>query len=287
MRNISVLMTDLDNTLFDWVESWHRSFTAQLEAVRSRTGLPTEQLLSEFRLLHQKYGTSEYRFAAAELPSLSALDVSSEDLYNAATTAIDEAQQSALTLYPGVRETLDEVRQAGALVVGYTESMQLYTKARLAKLGLDDTIDYVYTPPNHEFPTVLPGSILLKWRGESGPSSRTVYRLTPPGELKPNPKVLRDIMSAVGADPRYTAYVGDSKLKDISMAQDAGVLDIWAAYGAAQHREAYSLLRAVTHWTRETVELEKTYRAPREPTLVLTHSFAEMRGLLRFQSFSG
>jgi phosphoglycolate phosphatase-like HAD superfamily hydrolase len=286
MRNISVLITDLDNTLFDWVESWHRSFTAQLEAVRSRTGLSTEQLLSEFRLLHQKYGTSEYRFAAAELPSLSALDVSSEDLYNAATTAIDEAQRSALTLYPGVRETLAEIRQASTLVVGYTESMQLYTKARLAKLGLDDTIDYVYTPPNHELPTALAGSTLLQWAGESARSRRTVYRLTPLGELKPNPKVLRDIMSAVGANPRHTAYVGDSKLKDISMAQDAGVLDIWASYGAAQHREAYSLLRAVTHWTQETVELEKTYHAPRAPTLVLQESFAELTQLLRFRPFS-
>src|SRR5262249_30914251 len=54
-----------------------------------------------------------------------------------------------------------------------------------------------------------------------------------------------------------TIYVGDSKMKDIAMANIVGVTSVWAEYGAAQHRPEYQLLREVTHWKDEDVHREK------------------------------
>lgn len=45
------------------------------------------------------------------------------------------------------------------------------------------------------------------------------------------------------------------------MAQRAGVLDVLAAYGAAQNREQYKLLKKVTHWSQADVEREKAILA--------------------------
>ena len=76
--SISVVITDLDNTLFDWVEVWYRSFSALLDELVTTTGLPREHLLDDARAIHQRQGTSEYYFLVAELRALpvGVLDIS-------------------------------------------------------------------------------------------------------------------------------------------------------------------------------------------------------------------
>ena len=84
------------------------------------------------------------------------------------------------------------------------------------------------------------------------------------------------------------AYVGDSLMKDVAMAQSVGIKDVWAKYGSSHQKAEYELLRRVTHWTQEAVEKEKAISA-REvaPTYVLEHSFAELLGLFEFTRFEG
>lgn len=71
-------------------------------------------------------------------------------------------------------------------------------------------------------------------------------------------------------------YIGDSLMKDIAMAQDAGVLDIHAAYGVAHERSEYELLRRVTHWTDAEVEREKSIHRNVIATFSLSTSFGEV-----------
>ena len=59
---VSVIITDLDNTLFDWVEIWFQPFNAMLEKLVSSSGIPRQQLIDEIREVHQKHGSSEYAF---------------------------------------------------------------------------------------------------------------------------------------------------------------------------------------------------------------------------------
>ncbi len=274
---VSVLVTDLDNTLFDWVHQWHCAFTAKLEVVCRGTGIPEPQLLEEFRAVHVKYGTSEYAYAVGELPSVQRLGSRARDLVREAETAV-RAAVSGLGPYSGVCDTLAAVKRNGTCVVGYTESMPLYTIARVSRLGLDGLLDYLYMPPNHGAPeahsTGFDG-------GRSHSLRSTIARLTPPGELKPSPRLLLDIVAQVGGRPETAAYVGDSQTKDIAMAQPAGVIDVWARYGAAQNRPEYELLRAVTHWTAQAVEQERTF-GPLVPGYVLHNSFGELLDVLNF-----
>jgi hypothetical protein len=57
-----VLITDLDNTLFDWVALWCACFTAMMNKVVEISGIPVEDLKPEIRRVHQRHGTSEYSF---------------------------------------------------------------------------------------------------------------------------------------------------------------------------------------------------------------------------------
>jgi hypothetical protein len=46
-------------------------------------------------------------------------------------------------------------------------------------------------------------------------------------------------------------------MKDITMAQTAGILDVYAKYGEAQSLRGYDLLRRVSHWSDEEIERER------------------------------
>jgi phosphoglycolate phosphatase len=75
-------------------------------------------------------------------------------------------------------------------------------------------------------------------------------------------------------------------MKDIAMAKDAGIMDVYAQYGKAQHRNEYELLREVTHWADEVVAHEKQLQQRHvNPTHVLESSFSEILGLFKFQNF--
>ena len=68
----TVLVTDMDNTLFDWLGMWQAAFGAMLEHLMADSGVPRATLEAEFFAIHQRHGTTEYAFAIQELPSLRA-----------------------------------------------------------------------------------------------------------------------------------------------------------------------------------------------------------------------
>lgn len=284
-----MLVTDLDNTLYDWVDVWHRSFAAMFDELVRHTDGPRELLLDEIRAVHRAHGTSEYAFLAEELPSVARLGERASRAIESVNDARRRARDNSLRLYPGVAHTLRALQARGVLVIGYTESMAFYSAARVRKLGLDGLLDLLYSPADHELPRGLTREQVRRHPGAHYEFRHTVHRHTPPGELKPNPGLLLDILADAGAEPGDAVYVGDSPMKDIAMARDAGVADALALYGRAQDREGYELLRRVTHWTQEDVERERRILERREisASYVLRDSFAELTELFSFTSFAG
>jgi HAD superfamily hydrolase (TIGR01549 family) len=289
-REISLLITDLDNTLFDWFEIWYRPFTAMLDRLVVESGLGRDFLEKEFQEVHRRHGTSEYAFAIEELPSLIAMHPG-QDLtivHGAAIDAYRESRRKVMQLFPTVEESLRALRSRGCLIVAYTESTEFYTKYRIKNLGLDPLIDYLYSPPDHRLPAHLSFKRFRYYSEDHYRFDHTVQRYTPPGELKPNPRILAEIIDDVGGQKEKSLYVGDSLIKDVAMAKSAGVVDVWAKYGVAQNREAYELLRRVTHWRDADVAREKSItEADLKPTVVLRHSFDELLGKFDFGGFSG
>src|SRR5882672_3964281 len=99
---VTVLVTDMDNTLFDWLEMWQAAFGAMLERLTADSGVPRETLEQEFFAIHQRHGTTEYAFAIQELPSLRARHPPEElpTRYAAAIEAYRTMRRRTLTLYP-------------------------------------------------------------------------------------------------------------------------------------------------------------------------------------------
>lgn len=295
---VSVVITDLDNTLFDWVHIWYSSFSAMLDKIIEIAEITDDdkkqKLIREIKTIHENHGTSEYSFLIEEIPTLQELhpNFSPDDMknhYDDAIHAFNRERKRTLNLYDGVLHGLMELRASGCLLVAYTESMAFYTRYRMINLGLDQIIDILYSPRDHDLPRNLTPEQIRSYEPERYKLRVTEHRELPAESLKPNARILLDIISNVDADINETIYIGDSKMKDIVMAQRAGVTAVHAEYGVAHQREKeYGLLRAVTHWPDYQVEIENVkYEKEAQPKYILKEKFDEILEFFDFAPYRG
>lgn len=149
-----VLVTDLDNTLWDWFAAWHASFSGMLNALVEDSGVPRPVLETEIKALHQRYGTTEYSNLLGEVPSLiaAARGVEPWKVFPRAVEILREERRAHTVLYPGVQESLALIKASGMSVVAYTESLAYWTTWRIRRTGLDGVIDVLYSAPDHDLP---------------------------------------------------------------------------------------------------------------------------------------
>ncbi|MEL3921672.1 HAD-IA family hydrolase [Aeromonas enteropelogenes] len=281
-----VLITDLDNTLFDWFNIWYHSFSAMLNEISRISGFSVEELKPQIKKIHQKHGTAEYAFVLEEIPLLKDKYGDRDAILKAFDSAIHlyrSERKKNLILYPTVHETLCTLKEKGVLIIGYTESKEFYSNYRVSNLGLDGVIDILFSPEDHDIP--------------SGVVPQTKYNLkitknmhTPRGEIKPNPKILKEIISSINATSDECVYIGDSEMKDIAMAKDAGVDAVFARYGTTHftnNKDGYNLLRDVTHWTDQDVAREIEIKNSKKDIHadLAVDSFGDILSLFKFEGF--
>jgi FMN phosphatase YigB (HAD superfamily) len=280
-----LLITDLDNTLYDWVTFFARSFRALSGRAAELLQVQESQLLDEFRTFNQAAGTVEHPFALLDLPIVQErfAGVSRSGLRDALAGAFEAfvAERSAtLALYPGVRETLTNLREAGIRIVAHTEASEANAYYRLQLLGVAALIDRVY---------------VLESRPVDHPDAARQEELRPPPDRvvtipryqrKPNPAVLLGICQREAADVSETAYVGDSLSRDIYMASTAGMTSVWARYGTVYDPSDWETIVRVTHWTKADVARDADLRAESShvrPDFVI-ESFSEIEQILQLAS---
>jgi len=290
LRKIDTLIIDLDNTIFDWFAVWYASFQPIYDAVLTSSDKSIKEVEADIRRVHQLHRTSEYSFLIEELEILKNIDKNGKRR-DQLSHAIQESQvgrDQHMNLYEGVFKCLWNIKSKGTKIVAYTESMAFYSAYRLKRFGLDGVIDVLYSPKDHDIPFGTSLHDLRRLPDEFYELQVTQTKYTPLGELKPNPKVLLDIIKSEGVNIDRSAYVGDSLFKDVAMARDVGVLDIHAKYGESQRKPEYSLLQRVSHWTEEDVKRESEIISRGhdfEPSIVLKECFSEIFMHCDFQPF--
>jgi FMN phosphatase YigB (HAD superfamily) len=274
--SVALLVTDLDNTLYDWVGSFVPAFYAMAEKAAAILDLDIDTLLDDLRAVHQRHGSSEHPFALLEAASVTArLPGLSRDerakVLDAAFHRFNSVRKERLVLYDGVTATLEALAERGVPIVAYTDARIPNSLYRVNRLGLDHLIEHLYAPAAR-FPDRV-----------DAPTRQTLLKVLPEGDKKPNPRTLRDICRDLGVPPERTLYIGDSLSRDIFMAASAGVRSAWARYGTVVEPGLWEKLVRVTHWTETDVTDEaklKAEAASVRPDATLDH-FGDL--LARFE----
>lgn len=278
---MKLLITDLDNTLYDWVSFYSQSFSAMAEELSKEINVPLDILLSEYKVIHQRFGNSEKPFATLELPSvISYFGTNDKILLQRKLTRVFSAFSSkrnhTLKLYPTVRDTLNILRERGVKIVGHTESLEYNSLYRLYKLDVIDFFDHLYTiEDNHNLHPNPKNAKVISVKDDF------IIRLSS-AESKPNPKLLEHICLTENVDIKDAVYVGDSITKDISMAKSIGMKAVWARYGRQFAPELWEILVKITHWTDKDVEREEQLKESfsRVKPDYSINSFAEILDLM-------
>ena len=198
-RIVSLVITDLDDTIWDWLGMWYNSFQPYFNNIQKLAGIKPSELKSDFKRLHQKYNTSEVSFAYKELKTLSRKHKREIGRENSKPSIIHQYykdKKENLRLCEGVKETLYELKAKGVKLIGFTESNSFYTKYRIKTLDLDGIFDKIFTPDDHG----LPSSVKRYYRDEYRESVFTDYNVLPKDTKKPNPKMLLQIIKDVGGN---------------------------------------------------------------------------------------
>ena len=242
-----VLITDLDDTLYDWLGFFIPSFYAMVDELVSITGIDKGTLLSEYKEKHQYYGTVEHPFVTLELPSIknkyNAMDSDQiKVILSEACHRFNSVRKQELNLFPYVKQTLEKLYNNGITIIGFTESTQEAGFYRLKKLGIDVFFQSVY---------VSVSSFDSKF--EQDQKIHTIKF------KKPNKDVLLEICQDENLSVSDVVYVGDSLTKDVYMAKMAGITSVWAKYEKKQN-DFYQKLVDITSWTDEDFTRESTLK---------------------------
>lgn len=271
----SLLILDLDNTLWDWVGAWHNGFKNLLHTVQPLLqNSEQEVFLHAVKEFHQTQGTSEAELHPLTLKPFNAKHFTDDvaAMLRSASCRRRAVQHEATKLYPGVESVLRNAHADGVKIVACTESRRCHTRKRLQKFNIESLFARVYCRGDTSIETSP--ATTGDWR----------YRILPDSLSKPDPSILHLICNEMGIAPRSTLYVGDSLQRDVAMAQQAGVLDVHAEYGQVDRQsDAYRMLERVTHWKPNSVIREHAIHA-KAPTYTLSASLDQLPSLVLLAS---
>jgi phosphoglycolate phosphatase len=273
MLSRRALITDLDNTLYNWIDFFAPSFRAMVHAIARITRLPEADIIESFRQVYSRHRTLEYSFAIQELGILKSLELSTKELeekiVQPARVAFMRARRKHLRLYPHVRETLQWAKNQDLLIIGLTDVPLFHAERRLKVLHIDQFFDALFSREDFEVPESAASDVKEK-------SAKCMYVSQIPmkeelnsSQLKPNPAPLYSIFDRFRLAPETTYMVGDNLWKDVSLAQTVGVHDIWARYGQEAKQENLETLRQITPWTQEEIAKNEEAKCRVKPTHII------------------
>jgi phosphoglycolate phosphatase-like HAD superfamily hydrolase len=289
-----LLITDIDNTLFDWISYYAHCYGGLIKHLSEKFVIPYDLLVAESAMVFESHGSIEYPFVVQELPSIAekfkhSMDELLSQAVQPARQVFLEIAKSEMVPYPGVTETLRRFKEHGVKLVALTDAPRYVAMWKLNKLNLLHFYDAVYGLPDPKIPINSSGeamvhpSILVKHlRGwDFGYSGH--MRTLPEHYEKPDPKGLKTVLMDFGLDEptidRKSIYwVGDNPRKDVYMGHQLGLTTIWAQYGVRFDAQQKKIIDAFSspRTLHRNASFAKTLQVEVTPDLTI-QSFSELQ----------
>lgn len=288
-----LIVLDIDNTVFNWVEYYVACMCSLADQVNLITGIPRAVIFEESRPIFEREGSIEYPFLIQELPSI--VKYYDHDVPRMLSEAVEEGRkafnttaESCLKPYDDVIETLTKVRALypDIPVIALTDAPRYVAMWKLNKLGLLQFFTAVYGLPDPNLPIdektdeiKVDKEILLKHVKRSKFGFEGRIRILPDDYEKPGVKGLKTVLMDFEMESHLSdvLWVGDNLRKDVGLGKRLGVHTGWARYGTDVRPEAKDILLSFSPLgnVAKNVALDpKNNESPR-PDFVL-ESFADI-----------
>ncbi len=250
-RDIQAVITDMDGTLYSWVDYIVPALEAMVRSLEQTTGMPRIRIVQSLKEVYEQHGTNEYAFAIQESQIFHEFSYDFDSfnaiVINPARRAFSEIRRRYLKPYRGVLEGLEGLRERGVKIIALTDAPRGPAERRLKQLDLDETFDGLYTLEGFPLPDMVDEGVKERERqGYYKSRVPTVVELPEDAE-KPSPKGVERILHDFSLDKEAVLLVGDNIKKDMAAAQAAGVTGVWAEYGtyiSPEYRERLDAISA-------------------------------------------
>jgi phosphoglycolate phosphatase len=282
---IRAVVTDLDNTLYSWVNYIVPALEAMVASLCQTTGFPRIRVVQSLKEVYERVGTNDYSFAIQESTIFrefnSDFDSFQALIIQPAKDAFASARRKYLQPYPGAIEGLRALAALGVRVVGLTDAPRNSAEARVRGLSLDDHLEAVYTLPGYPLPEAVDERIRQREQEGRYRSRIPVVELLAEHE-KPDPRGLFRVLADLQVAPEEVLVVGDNRNKDGGMARAAGCRWAWAEYGtylSLEYRERLDTISARSA-TRRHISSDEPGKVLPDPDYVLSN-FAQVAGIVQ------
>lgn len=246
-RGRALLITDLDNTLYDFPRYYEAGLQAVVLALTNMLDLPESDVICQLREVFTRRGSVEYPFAVQEMDAVSRLPkVDARTLSLETTNAFWEAARGDLITYPTVYETLELLSRERVSVVALTDAPYREALRRLHHLRIEQFFSAV---------------VALDWFGAHRSPAVGIRLSDVPGYVRRRPTQLgwklkledrkpnRGVISALARRYRHEGMaqvaVGDSFERDLAPALELGMTCLHAGYGSRSISDGGLLLKVV------------------------------------------
>lgn len=188
----TVLLTDLDNTLYDFVYAMEQA----CQAVITMTGAgDSDDLINA--CIFSPHGVENPQTIR---DFLHAHEISDELLIASVCEEFERVKNVNIIPFPGVVKYMNLIHAAGIKIGAVTNASSGYALQRLDLIGISTIIDLVISPDTT-------------------------------GRKKPDPEIFRITAEKIKAQPNQICVLGDNLINDIAPAQQAGMYGVHARYG--------------------------------------------------------
>ncbi len=197
-RTLKAVLFDMDNTLFDFVAVKLIACREILSYLGEGDRILKQDPAELFRyFLRGTYGFEDYENIRDYMQERKLFTVRA---YRDCCEIYDREKLQNLELYPGVKNTLKELKKLGLRLAIITDADRYHAHARLTRVGLLDSFDLLVSAD-----------------------------MT--GTKKPDPAHFLFALDSLGLKPEESLVVGDSIKRDMVPARRLGFKTAYASYG--------------------------------------------------------
>lgn len=275
---IKLVVTDMDNTLYPWVDFIVPAVESMVEAICRQTGFVRLKVVQSLKAVYEKYESNEYPYVLQEssifrdFPDFGSFD---KLVIQPAQAAFAEARRKYMRPYRGVLETLEALKARKVPVVALTDAPRNPAEYRVKAMGLENLLSGLYTLPGFRFPATQEGEALISPHILAKEEQGHYRAACPVVELprqyeKPDVQGVLQVCRDFSVEAEDVVLVGDSLHKDIALARKIGAVDCWAEYGtyvSREYRERLDVISAAAITRRHAasvleVDARKSAQAP-------------------------